>query len=173
MIGRSGTSREKSVRTRIFSPPEGTLMCWYAIGSCSLRKKRPEKGAIISAFERRRGLICNRFRGPRELLSSGCQPLVGRRVIGSGLRQRPVFPTQPEKGMTMKQLVAVLVAAMFAATSFAALAQDKKMDKKSDTKTEKMDKKDGKKDGKKKAAKKDGKKKSDKKSDKMDKMDKK
>ena len=63
----------------------------------------------------------------------------------------------------MKQLVAVLVAAMFAATSFAALAQDKagKMDKKAES--SKMDKKsDKKKDGKKK----DGKKKS---SDKMEK----
>jgi len=66
----------------------------------------------------------------------------------------------------MKQLVAVLVAAMFAATSFAALAQDKdkggKMEQKSES-TSKMDKKDSKKkDGKKKS-------KSDKKSDKMDK----
>jgi Ni/Co efflux regulator RcnB len=71
----------------------------------------------------------------------------------------------------MKQLVAVLVAAMFAATSFAALAQDKagKMDKKSDS-TTKMDKKDGKKkDGKKK----DGKKKSSDKMDKKSSMDKK
>jgi Ni/Co efflux regulator RcnB len=43
----------------------------------------------------------------------------------------------------MKQLVAVLVAAMFAATSFAALAQDKsgKMEKKSEA-SSKMDKKD-------------------------------
>jgi len=67
----------------------------------------------------------------------------------------------------MKQLVAVLVAAMFAATSFAALAQDKsgKMDK-SDS-TTKMDKKDSKKkDSKKKS-------KSDKKSDKKSSMDKK
>ena len=73
----------------------------------------------------------------------------------------------------MKQLVAVLVAAMFAATSFAALAQDKdkggKMDKKSES-TSKMDKKDGKKkDGKKK----DGKKKSSDKMDKKSSMDKK
>ena len=65
----------------------------------------------------------------------------------------------------MKQLFAVLVAAVFAAMSFAAVAQDKKMDK-SDKMEKKMDKKDGKK--------KDGKKKSEKKkSDKMDKMDKK
>jgi Ni/Co efflux regulator RcnB len=73
----------------------------------------------------------------------------------------------------MKQLVAVLVAAMFAATSFAALAQDKggKMEKKSDsTSSTKMDKKDGKKkDGKKK----DGKKKSSDKMDKKSSMDKK
>ena len=64
----------------------------------------------------------------------------------------------------MKQLFAVLVAAMFAATSFAALAQDKggKMDK--TDKSSKMDKKSDKK----KSAKKDGKKKSAK-SDKMDK----
>lgn len=70
----------------------------------------------------------------------------------------------------MKQLVAVLVAAMFAATSFAALAQDKggKMDKDKTEKSSKMDKKSDKK----KSAKKDGKKKSAK-SDKMDKMDKK
>ena len=63
----------------------------------------------------------------------------------------------------MKQLVAVLVAAMFAATSFAALAQDKggKMDKKAES--SKMDKKSDKK----KTAKKDGKKK--KSSDKMEK----
>jgi Ni/Co efflux regulator RcnB len=67
----------------------------------------------------------------------------------------------------MKQLFAVLVAAIFAATSFAALAQDKKggMDKKSGSS---MEKKDAKKDGKKKSEKKskDGKKKS---ADKMDK----
>ena len=47
----------------------------------------------------------------------------------------------------MKQLFAVLVAAVFAAMSFAAVAQDKKMDKtdkmekKSDKKMDKMDKK--------------------------------
>ena len=55
----------------------------------------------------------------------------------------------------MKQLVAVLVAAVFAGMSMAAVAQDKKMDKKAAAE-KKMDKKDGKK----KAAKK---------SDKMDK----
>jgi hypothetical protein len=88
----------------------------------------------------------------------------------------PVFPTnhQREKGMTMKQLFTVLVAAMFAATSFAAVAQDKKdkgmdkkssaMEKKSDKKSGSMDKKSSsmdKKSSDKKAAKKDGKKKSD------------
>ncbi len=52
----------------------------------------------------------------------------------------------------MKQLVAVLVAAIFAGMSMAAVAQDKKMDKK-DGKA-KMEKKMDKKDGKKKAAKK-------------------
>jgi Ni/Co efflux regulator RcnB len=70
--------------------------------------------------------------------------------------------------MTMKQLFAVLVAAVFAAMSFAAVAQDKKMDKME--KSQKMDKKSSmdKKDGKKKSEKKskDGKKKS---ADKMDK----
>jgi hypothetical protein len=97
------------------------------------------------------------------------QPFVSRRVIGSGLRPRPVFPIQPEKGMTMKQLVAVLVAAVFAAMSFAAVAQDKKMDKKMDKMEKKMDKKDGKKKGEPKK-KGEGKKKSEgKKSDKMDK----
>jgi hypothetical protein len=119
-------------------------------------------------------LICNHFRrtvdpsaNPQETLS---QPYVRRCVIGSGLRLRRVFPIQPEKGMTMKQLVAVLVAAIFAAMSFAAVAQDKKMDK-TDKMEKKMDKKDGKKkDGKKKA---DGKKKSDKMDKKSDKMDKK
>ena len=62
----------------------------------------------------------------------------------------------------MKQLVAVLVAAMFAATSFAALAQDKggKMEK--TEKSSKMDKKSDKKKDKKKSEKK-------KSSDKMDK----
>jgi Ni/Co efflux regulator RcnB len=61
----------------------------------------------------------------------------------------------------MKQLVAVLVAAMFAATSFAALAQDKgKTDKKAES--TKMDKKSDKKKDKKKSEKK-------KSSDKMDK----
>ena len=54
----------------------------------------------------------------------------------------------------MKQLVAVLVAAMFAATSFAALAQDKggKTDK--TEKSSKMDKKSDKKKDKKKSDKK-------------------
>jgi Ni/Co efflux regulator RcnB len=72
------------------------------------------------------------------------------------------------EGDDMKQLVAVLVAAMFAATSFAALAQDKsgKTDKKAES--SKMDKKDSKK-------KSSDKKKSDKKksSDKKSSMDKK
>jgi Ni/Co efflux regulator RcnB len=65
----------------------------------------------------------------------------------------------------MKQLVAVLVAAMFAATSFAALAQEKggKMEKKEGTK---MEKKADKKKGKMEKKKGEGKKKS---SDKMDK----
>jgi len=70
----------------------------------------------------------------------------------------------------MKQLIAVLVAAMFAATSFAAIAQDKggKMDKKAES--SKMDKKSDKKSsGKKKSS--DKKKSADKKS--ADKMDKK
>ena len=57
----------------------------------------------------------------------------------------------------MKQLFAVLVAAMFAAMSFAAVAQDKKMDKGDKkakaTASKKMDKAD-KTDGKKKAEKK-------------------
>jgi len=72
--------------------------------------------------------------------------------------------------MTMKQLFAVLVAAVFAAMSFAAVAQDKKMDKME--KSQKMDKKS---DGKKGEAKKkgEGKKKSDGKKKSADKMDKK
>jgi Ni/Co efflux regulator RcnB len=45
----------------------------------------------------------------------------------------------------MKQLLAVLVAAMFAAVSLTAIAQDKKMEKKTDKMEKKMDKKDGKK----------------------------
>src|SRR2546422_9228891 len=125
-------------------------------GICSLRG--PKKGAIINR-------LCIPYAVDLQSLPARRQPTVSRRVIGSGLRLRPVFPIQPEKGMTMKQLVAVLVAAMFAAMSFAAVAQDKKMDKKSDTKAEKMDKKDGKKKMEKKKG--EGKKKSDKKSDKM------
>src|SRR6266446_5628792 len=31
MIGLSGTDSEKSLLTLIFSPPEGILMCWYAM----------------------------------------------------------------------------------------------------------------------------------------------
>src|ERR1700704_6366671 len=31
MIGLSGTASEKSLLTLIFSPPPGTLMCWYAM----------------------------------------------------------------------------------------------------------------------------------------------
>src|ERR1041385_2856412 len=89
-----------------------------------------------------------------------CQPLV--RLARYSQRTAPWGRSnvrQTTREENMKQLFAVLVAAMFAATSFAALAQDKgsKMDKKSD---------------KKKSAKRDGKKKSAK-SDKMDKMDKK
>jgi hypothetical protein len=112
-------------------------------------------------------LISNHFRLNRRLAvnaqSTRSQPKVRSRVIRSGLRLRPVFPIQPEKGMTMKQLVAVLVAAVFGAMSLAAVAQDKKMDK-SDKMEKKMDKKDKKKDGKKKSEKGDKKK-----SDKMDK----
>lgn len=49
------------------------------------------------------------------------------------------FYTQPEKGITMKQLFALLVAATFAAMSYSAVAQEKmeksqKMEKKSDKK---------------------------------------
>src|SRR5881397_1804017 len=119
-------------------------------GICSLRG--PKKGAIINR-------LCIPYAVDLQSLPARRQPTVSRRVIRSGLRLRPVFPIQPEKGMTMKQLVAVLVAAVFAAMSFAAVAQDKKMDKKSDTKAEKMDKKSdkmAKKDGKKKMEKKKG-----------------
>src|SRR5438128_10805155 len=105
-------------------------------GICSLRG--PKKGAIINR-------LCITYAVDLQSLPARRQPTVSRRVIGSGLRLRPVFPIQPEKGMTMKQLFAVLVAAMFAAMSFAAVAQDKKMDKKMDKMEKKMDKKDGKK----------------------------
>src|SRR2546427_12985845 len=136
MIGRSGTSSEKSLRTRIFSPPEGTLMCWYAIWN--LLPTRTEKGGDYNR-------LCMPYAVDLQSLPPRRQPSVSRRVIGTGLRPRPVFPIQPEKGMTMKQFVAVLVAAMFAAMSFAAVAQDKKMDKKMDKMEKKMDKKEGKK----------------------------
>src|SRR5437773_7460484 len=126
-------------------------------GICSLRG--PKKGAIINR-------LCISYAVDLQSLPARRQPTVSRRVIGSGLSLRPVFPIQPEKGMTMKQLVAVLVAAMFAAMSFAAVAQDKKMDKKMDKMEKKMDKKSDK------MAKKDGKKAAKKKSDKMDKMEK-
>jgi hypothetical protein len=44
-------------------------------------------------------------------------------------RQLPAFPeTTLEKGMKMKQLISVLVAAVFAAASVSAIAQDKKAD---------------------------------------------
>src|SRR5207247_3007341 len=117
------------------------------LGICSLRG--PKKGAIINR-------LCIPYAVDLQSLPARRQPTVSRRVIRSGLRLRPVFPIQPEKGMTMKQLFAVLVAAMFAAMSFAAVAQDKKMDKKSEAKAGQMDKKDGKKDGKKKMEKKKG-----------------
>src|SRR5882762_1195885 len=74
MIGRSGTSSEKSLRTRIFSPPEGTLMCWYAIWNALPAEEGRKRGAIITAFERRRRLICTRFLRARELLSTGRKP---------------------------------------------------------------------------------------------------
>jgi len=61
----------------------------------------------------------------------------------------------------MKQLFAVLVAALFAATSFAAVAQDKKDSKGMEKKSSAMEKKSDKKSGDKKAAKKDGKKKAE------------
>jgi Ni/Co efflux regulator RcnB len=68
-------------------------------------------------------------------------------LLGPDCALWPVFSTTTrEEGMTMKQLFAVLVAAMFAATSFAALAQDKKdkgMDKKAAAKSGSMDKKSG------------------------------
>src|SRR5438876_7702317 len=159
MIGRSATPREKSLRRRIFSPAEGTLMCWYAIWN--LLPARTEKGGDYNR-------LCLPYAVDLQSLPPCSQPSVRLCVKGSGLRLRPVFPIQPEKGMTMKQFVAVLVAAMFAAMSFAAVAQDKKMDKKMDKMEKKMDKK---KDGKKKMEKKKGEGK--KKSDKMDKMDKK
>jgi hypothetical protein len=69
----------------------------------------------------------------------------GRRVKGNGLRpEAGLSYTTTREGDDMKQLVAILTAAMFAATSFAALAQDKGgMDKKAKTE-KKMDKKKGK-----------------------------
>jgi hypothetical protein len=78
-------------------------------------------------------------------------------VIKSGLRLVAGLPQPPEKGMTMKRLFAVLLAAMFAATSFAALAQEKKAKSKMDKKPAAEKKADGKK-------KAEGKKKSEKKS---------
>jgi Ni/Co efflux regulator RcnB len=68
--------------------------------------------------------------------------------------------TTREKGMTMKKLMTILVAAMFAATSFAAVAQDKKGEKKAKSSSS-MEKKSGsmdKKSGDKKSSKKSSKK---------------
>src|SRR4051812_4170854 len=126
--------------------------------------RTPKKGAIIPPLA---GYSIDLQPVP-PLVSTGRQ---ARALIASDSRLTAGLTTldKPSERNDMKQLVAVLVAAMFAATSFAALAQDKggKMDK--TDKSSKMDKKsDKKKDGKKK----DGKKKSAK-SDKMDKMDKK
>src|SRR2546421_458220 len=120
---------------------------------CSLQE--PKKGAIITAFECRRRLIYNHFPSPVNR-PSGCA------LYGADCASGRSFNITHQRGMKMKKLVAVLVAAAFAGMSLAAVAQDKKMDK-----TDKMEKKMDKKDGKKKAAKKDGKK-----SDKMGKSDK-
>jgi hypothetical protein len=124
--------------------------------------RTPKKGAIIPAFA---GYSIDLQPVP-PLVSTGRQ---ARALIASDSRLAAGLTLdKPSERNDMKQLVAVLVAAMFAATSFAALAQDKsgKMDK--TEKSSKMDKKSDKKSSKKK----DGKKKSAK-SDKMDKMDKK
>jgi hypothetical protein len=45
--------------------------------------------------------------------------------------------TQPEKGITMKQLFAILVAAAFSAMSYSAVAQDKAEKQKTEKKAEK------------------------------------
>jgi uncharacterized protein YlxW (UPF0749 family) len=95
----------------------------------------------------------------------------GARALNGTAGDPPVFPNHTlEKGMRMKQLISMLVAAVFAAASVTVVAQDKKSEKDKTSKmekSEKMDKKDGKK-----AAKKSSKKAAKKTSDKMDKTDK-
>jgi hypothetical protein len=103
---------------------------------CSLRGRK--KAEIITAFDFGRGLIWNKFRP--NLQAASTEP--GAVRYPSGLRAlRASFYNHQRKGMTMKQLFTVLVAAMFAASSVAALAQDKKdskgMDKKSSSSMEK------------------------------------
>src|SRR5688572_6099748 len=101
MIGLSGTESDKSLFTRIFSPPGGILMCWYAIG-------------VLWGFAAEKGCDYTVVNRP-----------AGRALKGwTGLWSGP-FTTTGEGDYKMKQLLTVLVAAMFAAVSVGAIAQDK------------------------------------------------
>jgi hypothetical protein len=104
-------------------------------------------------------LICHHFRAG---LASSVNRLPARALQGTDWYQ-PVLPqTTLEKGMSMKQFISLLVAALFAAASVTAVAQEKKAEKmeKKAEKVEKVDKKADKK-AKKAAKKTDGKKKAD------------
>jgi len=68
-------------------------------------------------------LRCSNVRGETFVNRSGA-----RRVNGGGLAGAGFSQTTLEKGMMMKQLISVLVAALFAAASVSAIAQDKKAD---------------------------------------------
>jgi hypothetical protein len=75
--------------------------------------------------------------------SAPAKRLVNRRrkaALNGTDRHLPVFPTTLEKGMRMKQLISVLVAAMFAGASMTAVAQEKKPDDKATA--SQMDKKE-------------------------------
>jgi hypothetical protein len=106
-------------------------------------------------------LECAPGETPRETMAQS-QPTGLRVRYRVGLGVSPSIPTNyslERRGLTMKQLMSLLLAAMFAAVSVSAIAQDKKAEKKSS-----MEKKSDKKSGDKKAAKKSDKKSASKKS---------
>src|SRR4051812_42636410 len=115
MTGLSGTEREKSLLTRIFSPPGGTLMCWYAMDSPAWGTRKRRR---LYCFCRPIRLIYNSFctwEGRWPSREEGFVNLPSARALrwGVDLLSGRSFsqPLYREKGITMKQLLAVLVAA--------------------------------------------------------------
>src|SRR5687768_11165796 len=98
MMGLSGTEREKSLLTRIFSPPAGIFMCWYAMNAPG-QGGSAEKGCDYTSW--RAHLCCVYLTDLIAVLgfpSELRQPTGRARVVGGGSADRRSFHNHSREG---------------------------------------------------------------------------